>query len=122
MSCALLCRSVAVTLGNGFVKDESVPDPITLLGSNSVNLGYPTGGTQITTPTGGGSGVNGPVAGNSTNNLSLRDGSVATPIVNKNVVNDDAVTTLSASSKSLINGNDGGRETTNTDEFIRNNL
>ena len=110
------------TLGNGFVKDESVPDPITLLGSNSVNLGYPTGGTQITTPTGGGSGVNGPVAGNSTNNLSLRDGSVATPIVNKNVVNDDAVTTLSASSKSLINGNDGGRETTNTDEFIRNNL
>ena len=110
------------TLGAGYVKDDPVPDPVTVQENNSVNLGYPTGGTQITTQTGGGPGLKDPVAGSSTNSLSLRDGSVPTPVVNKNVANDDAVSTLSASSKVLINGNDGGRETSNTDQFIRENL
>jgi hypothetical protein len=110
------------TLGSGFVTDVPAPNPTEVRETNSVNLGYPTGGTQITSPTGGGPGLNDPVAGSSINSLTLRDGSVPTPIVNKNVVNDDAISTLSASSKVLINGNDGGRETTNPDQFIRENL
>jgi hypothetical protein len=89
----------------GFVQDMSVAirgeGSVAPTDSNQVDLGYPTGASQQTSPTGGGPGVAGPVAGSAGTNASTK----STPTVNKKVANDDAASGPIIS-KNILEGRD----------------
>lgn len=191
------------TLGSGFTADPWVPPVDTTGGVNSDNISPPSTVTQVTAPTGGGSGVAEGVAGtitepgvtnpvdtvrtatqsftatvtaadaataeqlalaaaqtqatsqfgngiqyesfnevrvkeNSDPRLGVQsytatytvrasgvEGTVSvgpTPVVNRNVANDDAGSSIPVSAKALIQGADGGRENNNLDQLFRSGI
>jgi len=97
----------------GFIQDMSVTvrgEGSTLpTDSNQVDLGYPSGASQQTSPTGGGSGVAGPVAGSLTTPPGTSPSTKSTPTVNKKVANDDAASGP-VISKNILEGRYNGRE------------
>jgi hypothetical protein len=98
----------------GFVQDMSVT--IRSEGSalpndsNQVNLGYTTGESQQTSPTGGGSGVADSVAGGVTAQAGTSTKTKSNPNVSKKVANDDAASGP-VLSKNVLEGRYNGRET-----------
>lgn len=104
----------------GFVPETPVPsynDTSKLVNNdnNQVSLGYTTGATQQTSPTGGGSGVTEKVAGGATTQIDPTTNNPNSPTVNKNVANDDAVPVLGtspANAKKTLESSSDGREPT----------
>lgn len=109
------------SLGDGFKSDAPPPTTDSSDSLYYTQLLYTTGETQYTSPTGGGPGINEPVAGG-VPEYNLNPSAFNTPTTNLNVANDEAAgaTITPQNLRKTIDEADAGRETTNPDQTNRN--